>query len=68
MAQTITFTRPDHRQVDLLAWGDYDLDQLAGIDEADVNRAQGYWRSHLPRRYRLILDATSTVTDGLRLV
>lgn len=68
MAQTIIFTRPDHREVELLAWNDYDLDQLATINDDDAARAQRYWRAHLPRRYRLILDAVSTVTNGLRLV
>ncbi len=70
MPQSILFTRPDGRQVELLAWADYDLDALAAISEDDVSRAQRYWRAHLPRRYRLILDATSTVgtSNGLQLV
>jgi len=69
MSTPIAFTRPDQRQVELLAWSDHDLDTLADISDTDIARAQGYWRSHLPRRYRLLLEATSpTNPDGLHLV
>lgn len=62
MPTPIAFTRPDQRQVVLLAWSDYDLLMMAHISDEDIQRSRAYWLAHLPRRYRLLLDAT-TVTS-----
>lgn len=68
MPQPIAFTRPDQRQVELLPWTDRDLDDMAMVTDEDRSRAASYWRMHLPRRYRALLDAISTVASGIPVV
>jgi len=64
MPQPIAFTRPDQRQVELMPWSDRDLDDMAIVTEDDQQRARSYWQRFLPRRYRAILDAISTIARG----
>lgn len=61
MPTPIAFTRPDERQVELLMWTDQELDDMAIVTEDDQTRARAYWRRLLPRRFRDLLDAVSTV-------
>lgn len=42
-------------------YSDQDLDAAAQISNEDVTRAESYWRAKLPRRFRNLLDALSTV-------
>lgn len=45
----------------MTSWSEADLDALAVITDADIEAARRYWLRVLPRRYRDLLDATSTV-------
>ncbi len=40
-------------------WAQSDLDLLANVTQADINRAGLLWRDNAPRRYRTLLDATT---------
>lgn len=61
MPRPITFTRPDQRVIHMTSWSEADLDDLAVITDADIDAARRYWLRIMPRRFRDLLDATSTV-------
>lgn len=65
MPQPIAFTRPDQRQDELLSWSDREIDDMAIVTDEDRQRARSYWRRLLPRRFRDVLDAISTVASGV---
>ncbi len=60
MPQPINFLRPDGSVVEVTAWSDADLDEMAFITPDDQQAAEAYWRRHLPRKFRTLLDAVST--------
>lgn len=61
MTRPIQFLMPDQRTVQLLPWSDADLNQMSQVGPRDIKDAAAYWREHLPRRLRTILDARSTI-------
>lgn len=61
MPTPIRFVHPNQREVELLSWSDHDLDQMAMLTEQDRQRANSLWRRLLPRVFRTLLAARSTV-------
>lgn len=66
MPQPIRFTNPKNgRQVEMTAYSENDLTEMAQVTADDVHSAQAYWRRYLPRRFRTLLDAVSTARSPM---
>jgi len=64
MTRPIQFQTSAERTVELLPWTDADLTAMATVTPDDQRKAREYWRRHLPRALRDLLDAQTTVTRG----
>ncbi len=62
MPQQITFQNPSNgKLIEITAWSEHDLTEMAQITDSDQQTAASYWRRYLPRRFRTLLDAVSTI-------
>ena len=61
MPQQITFQNPSNgKLVELTAWSENDLYEMAQITDHDQQQAASDWRRLVPRKFRTLLDAVST--------
>ena len=57
MTRPIHFQTPGERAVELIPWSDQDLLNMTQITTDDMDRAEAYWRTRLPKHLKDLLTA-----------